>query len=145
MFHFSRGTLNLNIGEDTSLIWQDKSIGVLTNDYGQSISISYGKIPFGMTFIEFCDREVNTLRKQFSHFKELSRTQGKISELECVYTEFCWDAPQGHFHQLTAIINMVNKMPVMITATVLGEMSLSQKELFLGIIQTFKPRNESIN
>ena len=67
MFYFNRGSLE--IGSD----WQDKSIILLTNEFGQSISISYDKLPFGMGFSEFCEREITSLGKQLTDYKEVSR------------------------------------------------------------------------
>ena len=76
VFYFNRGSLE--IGHD----WQDKSIILLTNEFGQSISISYDKLPFGMSFSEFCEREITSLGKQLTDYKEVSREiDHKVYEL----------------------------------------------------------------
>ncbi len=134
MFYFNRGSL------DVSAEWQDKSVILLTNE-SQSISITYDKIPFGMVFDEFVEREINSLSRQLTNFKELSRQETKLDGIDTVLTEFTWDSPKGKFHQLTAIVDVEEKLPLMITTTVVGVMSKHQKEALLSIIKTFKAQH----
>jgi hypothetical protein len=134
VFYFNRGSL------DVGTEWQDKSIILLTNET-QSISITYDKIPFGMVFKEFVEREINSLSRQLTNFKELSRQEMTLDGLDSVLTEFTWDSPKGQFHQLTAIIDVEEKLPLIITATVVGQMSPNQKETLLNTIKTFKAQH----
>ncbi len=133
MFYFNRGSLE--VGPE----WQDKSIILLTND-SQSISVTYDKLPFGMTFLEFCEREISSIGKQLTRYQELLREPIKIGECEGILTEFTWDSPKGKFHQLTAIIDLQDGFPVILTTTNVGLMSPNQKEALLAILHTFKPQ-----
>ena len=134
MFYFNRGSLE--IGSD----WQDKSIILLTNEFGQSISISYDKLPFGMGFSEFCEREVTSLGKQLTDYKEVSRETGELDNRPCVFTEYSWHSPQGKLQQITAIVDMADKFPLMITLTSVVALTSKQKEILLDIVRSFKAR-----
>lgn len=134
MFYFNRGSLE--IGSD----WQDKSIILLTNEFGQSISISYDKLPFGMGFSEFCEREITSLGKQLTDYKEVSRETGELDNRPCVFTEYSWHSPQGKLQQITAIVDMADKFPLMITLTSVVALTSKQKEILLDIVRSFKAR-----
>ncbi|WP_373819609.1 DcrB-related protein [Glaesserella sp.] len=133
MYLFNEGKLELNNEQ-----WQDKSIMLLANDSGQSISISRDFIPWGMTFIEFAEREITTISKQLKEYREVSRKNLEISGMESVLTEFKWNAPQGRMHQMTLLINYPN-IVLMLTASCEGEMSEGQKERLSTILTSFQP------
>ena len=58
MYLFNEGKLNVDMEQ-----WQDKSIMLLANNSGQSISISRDFIPWGMSFKEFSEREISSIGK----------------------------------------------------------------------------------
>ena len=64
-----------------------------------------------------------------------------LDGLDSVLTEFTWDSPKGKFHQLTTIVDVEEKLPLIITATVVGQMSPNQKETLLNTIKTFKAQH----
>lgn len=134
MFIFNKGSLQL--GNE----WQDKSIITLVTET-QSITVTYSKrIPYGMTFTEFCDKEITDLGEQLNAYQEFSREKLTVSGRDAVLTDFIWTSPKGKFHQLTLIVDMKDNFPVLLTCTNLGKMSPSQKERFIAILKTFKPQ-----
>ena len=135
MFYFNKGSLKL--GNE----WKDKSLITLVAET-QSVTVTYSKrIPYGMTFHEFCDKEITDLGKQLTDYKELSREQKVVSSHKAVFTEFIWTSPKGKFHQMTLMVDMKDGFPAILTCTNLGEMSPSQRNRFLAILNTFEPRD----
>ncbi len=132
MYLFNEGKLNVDMEQ-----WQDKSIMLLANDSGQSISISRDFIPWGMTFIEFTEREIASIGKQLTDYQELSRENVKVSNFDCVLTEFKWRSPKGGIHQMTLLINYPNVV-LMLTATCEGEMTEGQRSHLFTILSSFQ-------
>lgn len=133
MFHFNKGSLD--IGNE----WQDRTMVLLTVE-NQSITITHHKrIPYGMTFDDFCTKEFEELSQQLTDYQEFKRERKTISGLNTEISEFFWVSPKGKFHQLLSIIDTKDNFPIFLTCTNVGKMTDSQKERFVSIIETFKP------
>lgn len=132
MYLFNEGKLNIDSEQ-----WQDKSIMLLANESGQSISISRDFIPWGMTFTEFAEREIASIGKQLTDYQELSRENLNVSNLACVLTEFKWRSPKAGIHQMTLLINYPNVV-LMLTASCEGAMTEGQKSHLLKILLSFQ-------
>ena len=99
MFYFNKGSLD--IGNE----WSDRTMVLLTVD-NQSIAITNNKrIPYGMTFDDFCVKEFEELSNQLTEYQEFKRENKEISGLNAVFSEFFWKSPKGNFHQLLLIID----------------------------------------
>ena len=132
MYLFNEGKLNVDMEQ-----WQDKSIMLLANNSGQSISISRDFIPWGMSFKEFSEREISSIAKQLTDYKEISRKDMRVSDLDCILTEFQWRSPKGEIHQMTLLVNYPNVV-LMLTASCEGKMTEGQKSHLLEILSSFQ-------
>lgn len=134
MFYFNKGSLD--IGNE----WSDRTMVLLTVD-NQSIAITNNKrIPYGMTFDDFCVKEFEELSNQLTEYQEFKRENKEISGLNAVFSEFFWKSPKGNFHQLLLIIDSKDNIPIFLTCTNVGKMTEGQKSRFISIMESFKFR-----
>ncbi len=141
-FHFNEGTLQLPVQ------WKDISVIVLSaaedDKSGISFTISRDTLPWGLTFIQFAENEIESIAHQLKEYKEISRETGKLQRRDTVTSEFSWVSPQGAIHQLMMILDLAPKT-LIFTATVPGVMDARQRKMLNGFMHTLVLRETPTN
>jgi hypothetical protein len=123
-YHFQEGTLSLPEQ------WQDKTIHVLTagddDARGLSFTLSRDVLPWGMTFDEFTRREVASLSRQLTGYRQVVTEDGQLLGKTALISEFRWDSPQGAIHQMMMFVHTEPRI-LIFTASMVGEFSAGQK------------------
>ena len=58
--------------------WKDESINVLSSgvENGISFAITRDKLPWGMKFSEYADKELSSISKSLNEYKEINQSKG---------------------------------------------------------------------
>lgn len=140
MYYFDEGSLELPEK------WRDMTVNVLTSSLdetvGLSFTISRDTPPWGMGFNEFAEREIDSLSRQLTRYELIHKETGEIKKHQTVTAEFCWSSEQGRIHQLMTLVNTSPRV-LILTATMVGELTVQQKKHINTILQTLQIRDRS--
>jgi hypothetical protein len=137
-FHFNQGSIMLPAS------WQDASILVLNSPdekNGTSFTLSRDKLPWGLAFSQFAEREMTAIGKQLKDYEAIAHESGELHGFETETFEFRWRAPNGAVHQLMMLLN-APKDVLIFTGTCQGEMTGVQRAQMQAMMATFRLRDE---
>lgn len=137
MYYFNEGSLELPEA------WRDMTVNVLTSSLDETVGLSFtlsrDTPPWGMGFHEFSDREIDSLSRQLNHYQLLGKHAGEVNHHPSVTAEFCWSSEQGRIHQLMTLVDIAPRV-LILTATMVGELTPQQKEHITATVQTLQIR-----
>lgn len=140
MFEINEGSIDL------PKAWKDESINVLTtaqgNGTGLSFTISRDTLPWGMSFASFAGKELDAIAGNLKGFEQLEREPMQVDGQEALRCEFRWQSAQGPIHQCM-VITAREQRALIFTASMPGLISAEQKAQVLGLIDTFKFREDT--
>lgn len=137
MQHLGEGTL------DIPATWHNSSVNIFTAQVpglkGVSITVNRDRLVLGQTLSAYVHEQTEKLRAQLRGFRLLERTMRSGETQQREFLEFTWDSPDvGPVHQLLLCV-LLDQTVLNIAATSPGAVSGEQREVLLGILQSFTP------
>lgn len=121
--------------------WQDRTVNILASDNspaGVSLTITRDDIAWGVSFAEYMEDQLARVDKALSGFELLERRELHLGAIPAQEIEYRWMRNQSPVHLLTTTLHLGRKALV-ISASVEGQMSLSQKSEMRRIMVSFQP------
>jgi hypothetical protein len=119
--------------------WKDQSINIISSAGGAAPGLSFtvtrDDIPWGMQFSEYVADEIAKAKEALNDFTILSQDEIRVSDAPAVQIECTWNAKQGQMHQIITTVHAAPRAMVL-TASMPGKMSASQKETVRKIVST---------
>ena len=135
MYQLQEGTLSLP--EE----WTDKTMNVFVSaaagTQGVSLVVTREHMPWGMKFHEYTASEVQKLSKQVADYEFVAQAETEVSGRAAHTHEYRWMNNGAPIHQLLTMVEY-GKRALMVTFTVPGTMSDTQRAQVQEIIRSFK-------
>ncbi|SEO03478.1 hypothetical protein SAMN04489859_10307 [Paracoccus alcaliphilus] len=124
--------------------WNDQSINVVSSNSamapGLTLTVTRDNLPFGMSFQEYLDEQVEQVSKSMVDFTMMGRQNVRLDGTPVAEIECSWLAKDVRMHQLIYMLPSPDGRAMVITASMPGQMTPGQLAEVRRIVQTLKFR-----
>lgn len=140
MFHMNECSIQL------PKEWNDQSINVVSSNSpmapGLTVTITRDDLPFGMSFKEYLEDQVDQVSKSMIDFSMHGRKSVMLDGVEAAEIECSWLAKDVRLHQLIYMFPTPAGRAMVVTASMPGQMTGNQCAEVRRIVGTLKFRKE---
>lgn len=125
MLIFTEGSI------DTPAGWRDNSINIVSSagpmEQGLTLTVTRDDIPFGMSFDEYSERQIETVQKALKDFALNAKRPMVLDNAAAYEIECHWVSKQGRMHQLIYTVAVPGgARALVLTTSMPGQMTESQ-------------------